>query len=448
MRVGIVIILLFISGGLFSQMSYRAIDSTSYAMYLKSDWKGLKDLAEKNTEHDYHYLNVRFGIAYYYLKVYKTANEYLEKALSQSTNEVAQEFLYYSYYYQGYLKEAEEAFTKLSDETKKRIDRESLKLNTFIYTEGGFKVSADTSVAKNLSYFGLKYDLNTSRTNSFVGTFSRAEQNTNWGWFKQNEYGVQWNVRLKKGWTLSSDFNAYDYSSGLSFYAGDTIVGLPFQNGAFTVDSTAILSTRYIGSLDQSSAFIGTGLKKWFGNALFEAQVHNYNSINTNNYYEILGGEYTYNISSGGFTNTAEVNRFDTTLVDSQTTINQTQIGASLQYSFKTKKLLIQPGLQLSYHLADTNRIAIVPSLAINSEKVGISINYISKKEQVLFLMNNNSLINIRNDIQYRLGLSSRFKLNKKIDLYLIAQIDKQRDFFSLQTYNTYSIFTGLNFRL
>lgn len=448
MRVGIVIILIFISGRLFSQMSYREIDSTSYAMYLQSNWKGLKDLAEKEPDHSYHYLDIRYGVAYYYLAEYKTASEYLEKALSQSYNETAQEFLYYSFYYLGYIKEAEEAFEKLSKETKKRIDRDPLNMNTFIYAEGGLKLSADTSVAKNLSYFGFKWDVHTSRTNNFQGAFSRAEQKTNWGWFDQNEYAIQWNVQMKKGWTISSNLSAYNYSSGLSFYAGDTIVGLPFQNGAFTVDSSAILSTRYIGSLDQVSNFMGSGVKRWFGNTLFQAQVHNYNSVNTNNYYQILGGEYTYNVSSGGFTNTAEINRFDTTLVDSQTTINQTQIAASLKYGFQSKKWLIQPEFQLSYHIADTNRIVLVPSLSINSERFGLNINYISKKEQVLFLMNDNNLINTRNDIQYRLGITSRFQLNKKIDIYLITQIDRQRDFFSLQSYKTYSIFTGLNFRL
>ena len=48
MRVGIIIILLFISGGLSSQISYREIDSTSYAFYLSSNWNELIELSKQN----------------------------------------------------------------------------------------------------------------------------------------------------------------------------------------------------------------------------------------------------------------------------------------------------------------------------------------------------------------------------------------------------------------
>ena len=89
MRVGIIIILLFISGGLSSQISYREIDSTSYAFYLSSNWNELIELSKQNKEHSYHYYNVRVGMAYFFTNDFKSAAAYFSTALDQNNNELA-----------------------------------------------------------------------------------------------------------------------------------------------------------------------------------------------------------------------------------------------------------------------------------------------------------------------------------------------------------------------
>ncbi|MDB2363824.1 hypothetical protein N9V83_02230 [Flavobacteriales bacterium] len=448
MRVGIIIILLFISGGLSSQISYREIDSTSYAFYLSSNWNELIELSKQNKEHSYHYYNVRVGMAYFFTNDFKSAAAYFSTALDQNNNELAREYLYWAYSYLGYLVEAEKEFALLSKETKDRINRVDIPIIGDTYLEAGTKLSQDTSVAKNLNYIGLQAQLNLNKLHGLAVKYSFANQTTNWGNFNQNEFCLQSNKALKKGWTLSSNLSYYQYQSSLSFFADETIQGEPFTVGTFTIDSLAVLSTRYIGTLNQNSLFVGTGVKKWINKFFVQGQVHHYASANTSNYFQILGGEYTYNVSSNGFTNSSQVGRFDTTFVDTISKVNTTQLGFSIDYLIKAKKFSIQPGLQMAYAISDTNRFSLVPQLAINCEKWGLQLSYLQKKEQSLYLMTGNTLINTRNNIDYRWGLTTRFKLSDKLDLYLTGQIDQQKDFFSLQTYNTYSFFTGLNFRL
>lgn len=448
MRVGIVIILLLFSGGLFSQMSYRAIDSTSYAMYLQSDWKGLKNLAEDNTDHYYHYLNIRFGIAHYYLGDFKTASEYLKKALEQSSNHLAQEYLYWCFSFLGYSIEAEEIYGLLSDEVKKRINLSKMKKFESLYTELGQIISQDQSSAENLNFLGLQANFNLNRKHQLAAKYSYANQSLIWGKFSQNEIGLQSTYHLKKGWKLNSNLSYFGYQSDLNYYLGDTIVGEPFTTGIFTVDSTAILSTRYNGSLNQNSLFIGTGVKKWFNRFLVQGQIHHFYSQNKNNFYQILGGEYLYNVDNGITINTSEFEFYDTIPYQSPSNINQTQIGASIDYSIMGKNISLQPGIQIAYHLSDSNRVSIVPQLKLNSGRVGLGLSFIQKKEQSLFIMSGSNFVNTRNDINYRISSTLRFKINDRLDLYLTGQFDEQKDFFSLRTYNTYSIFTGLNLKL
>ena len=56
-------------------LSYKQVDRTTYAYYLKQDWKPLLEMGKKSRADgiDFYYLKVRMGIAYFKLRNYDSA---------------------------------------------------------------------------------------------------------------------------------------------------------------------------------------------------------------------------------------------------------------------------------------------------------------------------------------------------------------------------------------
>ena len=75
---------------------FKTIDSLSYYLYSNAKWQ---ELSEINTtkDIDYHYLNLRIGIAFFQLKKYHRAEKYLLKAYQQNqSSNVTAYYLYYT----------------------------------------------------------------------------------------------------------------------------------------------------------------------------------------------------------------------------------------------------------------------------------------------------------------------------------------------------------------
>ncbi len=105
-------------------LSYKHVDSTTYALYLKQDWKLVLEMGKKSQKEgiDFYYLKVRMGIAYFKEGKMLSAIKILEEAYVVNTYDiVVQEYLYWAYRYSGLILESHLFYTKISKEVKDKI---------------------------------------------------------------------------------------------------------------------------------------------------------------------------------------------------------------------------------------------------------------------------------------------------------------------------------------
>ncbi|WP_457617793.1 hypothetical protein [Lutibacter sp.] len=105
-------------------LSFKQVDSTSYALYLKQDWKSLITLGKKSRDEgiDFYYLKVRMGIAYYKEGKMLSAIKFLEEANKIDSHDVVvQEYLYWAYKFGGLVLESRLFYTKISKNIQDKI---------------------------------------------------------------------------------------------------------------------------------------------------------------------------------------------------------------------------------------------------------------------------------------------------------------------------------------
>lgn len=107
-----------------NSLSFKQVDSTSYALYLKEDWKSLLEIGKKSRREgiDFYYLKVRMGIAYYKEGKMLSAIKLLEEAYSVNAYDaVVQEYLYWAYRYGGLILESHLFYEKMSKQVTDKI---------------------------------------------------------------------------------------------------------------------------------------------------------------------------------------------------------------------------------------------------------------------------------------------------------------------------------------
>ena len=85
------------------------VEQKSYQLYLDKNWNELIKFGNRaiNSGFDYYYLQIRIGIAYFEKKNYSLAENHFKKVLQfNSDDELAQEYLYYCFIYNGRNEEA------------------------------------------------------------------------------------------------------------------------------------------------------------------------------------------------------------------------------------------------------------------------------------------------------------------------------------------------------
>ena len=99
-------ILIFLSLKAFSQevMSFRYADSLTFKLYDQKNWNELINTGKEaiSDGHDYYYMRMRLGIAYYERHNYAQAAKHFKRALEfNADDQTALEYLFYSYYLSG-----------------------------------------------------------------------------------------------------------------------------------------------------------------------------------------------------------------------------------------------------------------------------------------------------------------------------------------------------------
>ncbi len=144
-KILIVIIFTFSSFHIFANdtLSFKYVDSTTYSMYQKQQWKQLITLGNNAIYNniDYFYLRMRIGIAYFELKEFNASISHFEKALEfNSASETAMEYKYFAlifsannrgagYYAKTFTKNLKD---KIKPELPKKIDK--------VIIESGFNI--------------------------------------------------------------------------------------------------------------------------------------------------------------------------------------------------------------------------------------------------------------------------------------------------------------------
>lgn len=128
------------------KISFRDADSLTYALYDQKKWNELiiKGKEAISSGHDYFYLRMRMGIAYYERRNFSLSAKHFIKALEfNAGDQTALEYLFYSYYLSGRYFQAWTVIEDLNPEDRQRILKESgIKKNSV--TVESFYLNAET----------------------------------------------------------------------------------------------------------------------------------------------------------------------------------------------------------------------------------------------------------------------------------------------------------------
>ena len=150
-----------------STLSMKHVDSTTYSLYLKQDWKSIIALGKQARFGgiDFYYLKVRMGIAYFKENKMFSAIQLLEEAYTMdSNNVVVQDYLYWAYRYSGLIMESRLFYSKMTDTQKDKI-----KLNLPFVSDVSFNI---------LATYNLDYnEMLLTDANSEIGDFRFIRKN-------------------------------------------------------------------------------------------------------------------------------------------------------------------------------------------------------------------------------------------------------------------------------
>jgi tetratricopeptide (TPR) repeat protein len=129
-RIILYVILIFFSLKVFPQevMSFRYADSLTFKLYDQKNWSELINTGKKaiSNGHDYYYMRMRMGIAYYERHNYSQSAKYFSRALEfNADDKTALEYLFYSYYLSGRYFQAWTVISGMNSSDRERIIKES-----------------------------------------------------------------------------------------------------------------------------------------------------------------------------------------------------------------------------------------------------------------------------------------------------------------------------------
>lgn len=236
------------------------IETKTLEFYNNKNWNSLiaiGDEAFKNGN-DYFYLRMRMGIAYFEQKNYCISVEHFKKAIVfNATDDLANEYLYYSYMYSGKEEEARKLTTTFSSELKEKLGFNDISVIDFITVSGGSKIAnSPFSASNNAIYFkpanffelGLKHYFKNKF--SLFHALSTFNQETYIGKINQNQYYALAAIPLKNNWSVSPAFhilklnftgiipNINSDTSTNNYFVGSFSVNKSFKKFDFSTGST------------------------------------------------------------------------------------------------------------------------------------------------------------------------------------------------------------------
>jgi len=311
---------------LFSQepITFSEVEQQTMQYYYASQWDSLIIVGKKGIDagHDYFYLRVRVGMAYFYQSNYAKAILHLEKASKfNSSDEYTNSYLYLSYKYMGRYADAEMVGRKLSDSLRKNSFYEKRPFFSGLYAEIGYSPACSyspTPLAKESEYVKETSTKNNALTYGFVGL---TNQLTPW---MTIFYGVTtMGTSLTKYTYEEQEATTTDLSiSTLQFYINPRIrifrgfILAPFYHAISMSGSSGTATKprrRDTTSFTTRDAIMGIGFEKYYRNLVFSGEVSS-NRFNNKTHIQAqtgitwfpcsnqnlyLVGAVTYNMAQG-----------------------------------------------------------------------------------------------------------------------------------------------------
>lgn len=211
-------------------LSFKQIDSTTYALYLKQDWKTMLAIGKQSRAEgiDFYHLKVRMGIAYFKENKMLSAIKFLEEAYAiNSFDIVVQEYLYWAYHYSGLILESRLFYPKMTKSLQDKI-----KLDLPFATDLSFIFLAN----KNLDYENMLLS-DTNSENADIRIIPKNYQ----------LYSLGISHPLAKKANLYHQFSILPYTSVLQENIGGVLENVIYKANEFRyyVDVTIPLGNRW-----------------------------------------------------------------------------------------------------------------------------------------------------------------------------------------------------------
>lgn len=199
------------------ELNFRIVEDSSYALYLKHDWKQLQKLGHRAIRQniDYFYLRERLGIAFYEQKKYQLAlPQFVAANNLNSGDELVQEYIYYAYAFDNRYDEAlrySKQFNKALQVKTKSARPAPVNMVMADFTA---KLPSNTSVAFPFYFLSVGLNHRITKGYSAYHAYSYSWQKYTQGNYGQHRYYLAVNIPLKKGFALTPAFSMlYDHYS-------------------------------------------------------------------------------------------------------------------------------------------------------------------------------------------------------------------------------------------
>ena len=193
------------------------VDQKSYQLYLDNNWTALIKYGNAAVSKgiDYFYLQMRIGIAYYEKKNYSLAEGHFKSALKfNSDNDLAQEYLYYCYIYNGRYEDARRLSKSFSKELSAKTGTDIQSSVGFIIIEAGSKKTdsisyydvhrkTSSNYYKSPVYFQFGLNHYIKNRVSIFHAFTYFNQQTFLSHVSQIQYYFKTAIPIKNNWLIS-----------------------------------------------------------------------------------------------------------------------------------------------------------------------------------------------------------------------------------------------------
>lgn len=258
----------FYKGVSQEELNSALVEQKSYQLYVDKNWPELIKYGKMsiNKGYDYFYMRMRVGIAFYEKKNYLLALGHFKQALKfNSSDELAQEYLYYCYFYNGMYTEARLLSRNFSSDLAKKIGIDTKSPIDFVVIEGGTKLSDsvsyyDVNKKTSANYFdpatyiqaGLAHNI--KNRVSLFHAFTYFKQKSFIGTINQTQYFLKAAIPLKNDFLISPSFHYV----GIGLSTESVVVvtppqpppppGLPLITNTITTTASSH-SNYFVGSL-------------------------------------------------------------------------------------------------------------------------------------------------------------------------------------------------------